>query len=329
MSATETQGRRERPELEETLRLLDSAGDGAISADVIYGLDSLTSDEIEALTPIWLSLDDDVRRRVVLALSEASETNFEFDFNPFGRFALNDPVPTVRALAVDLLWEDTSLDVMKALVALVHDDESAEVRASAASALGPFVLMGELGELDSAHAEHIQDLLLETYNNEREDIEVRRRALEAVANSGHEAVEDAILEAYHSDEHRMHVSALFAMGRTADDRWTPIVLEELESDDHELRYEAARAAGELELEDSIPVLTRIAFDDEVEIRDVAVWALGEIGGREPMRVLQVLSEEAKESDDEDLMNAIEDAIATANLGKDSSMYLIDFPDDPR
>jgi HEAT repeat protein len=104
------------------------------------------------------------------------------------------------------------------------------------------------------------------------------------------------------------------------------VIEELESEDRELRFEAARAAGELSLEEAVPLLTEIAYEDDVEIRDAAIWSLGEIGGREAMRVLNVLAEEAQESDDDDLLGAVEDALAAASLGNDSGLYLLGFDD---
>lgn len=326
MSSPDPHEQRERPALDETLRLLQLAGEGAVTSDIVYGLNSLTTEEAGVIGASWPSLDEDVRRRVVLALSEAGEADFELDFTAIGRLVLNDPASPVRTLGIELLWEDTSLDVMSALLEMAHADESAAVRAAAASALGPFILMGELGEIDSALFERAQELLLEIYDNEREDTEVRRRALEAVANSSHEAVEDAILDAFQSEDRRLQVSALFAMGRTADDRWAAIVLDELGDEDHELRYEAARAAGELELEDAISALTQIAFDDEVELRDVAVWALGEIGGRESLRVLNQIGDEARENEDEELLSAIEDAIAMASLGGDSAFYLMDADD---
>jgi len=326
MASTEGRGRDERPALDTTLQLLNTIGEGPIPAAVIYGLDGLSTEEIERLAPVWPLLDDDVRRRLILALGEAAEASFEFDFNPVGRMALSDASGAVRALAVDLLWEDINPDVMEQLLVMVRDDDAVDARVAAAIGLGQFVLMGELEEFDQSAFRRAQGTLLDIFDDEDEDIEVRRRALEAVSNSTARRVEQAIHEAYQSDEHRMRVSAVFAMGCSADERWAPIVLDELESDDRELRFEAARAAGELELEDAVPALTRIAFDDDTEIRDVAVWSLGEIGGREAKRVLQLLSEEARASEDDDLLNAIEDAIASANLGSDLSLYMLDVDD---
>ncbi len=315
------------PTLDETLDLLRAAEGEVIGAPIVYGLDSLTADQLRALWPVWQELDVDVRRRVILALTESGETNFELDFSEIGQMALADDAPAVRVLAVDLLWEDESPALLDMLLIMARDDDSVEVRASAASALGRFALMGELGGLSADAFERVQDRLLDIIYDAREDVEVRRRALEAVSNSSHESIEDAVTEAYQSDDQRMRVSALFAMGRTADQRWAGVVLNELESDEPEMRFEAARAAGELELDDATPLLAELAFEGDVEMRDAAIWSLGEIGGKDALRVLNVMSEEAREGDDEDLLGALEDAIAAASLGRDSDFYLMRLDDE--
>jgi len=312
----------ERPSLDDTLARLRATGEGVVSAEIVYGLSTLSKDEVVAVWSTWRELDPDLRRRVIETLTEASETNFELDFSAIGRAALTDDASEVRARAVDLLFEDESIDVMLEMLRLVREDHANDVRANAASALGRFVLMGELGGLNQADFGAIQQTLLDIVVNRREDADVRRRALEAVANASHEAIAGAIQDAYESDDPRMRVSALFAMGRTTDDRWARIVLDELESDDEEMRFEAARAAGELELEEAIPVLTEIAFDDDVEIRDTAVWSLGEIGGKEALRVLNLLADEAKHLGDGEFFSAIEDAIASATLSGDSTLHML-------
>lgn len=316
-----------RPDLETVLAELETGDTSVISSKVVYGLDHLEADQIAQLWPRWRALDEDVRLRVLAALTDTAELNFEYDFNPVGKMALEDESALVRVAALELLFEDESAELMNVLLTMARADEFAQARAMAASSLGRFVFLGELEELPDGQLPVLQDLLFEILADAGEDVEVRRRALEAIANSTHEAIDDAIAEAYQSDEHRMRVSAVFAMGRTADAQWAPTVLAELESDDAELQYEAARAAGELELEDALPLLTQLAYEGDVETRDAAIWSLGEIGGKEAMRVLNVLSEEAQASGDEDLMSALEDAIATANLGLDTRFLLMTYDED--
>jgi HEAT repeat protein len=108
---------------------------------------------------------------------------------------------------------------------------------------------------------------------------VRRRAIEALGYlDGDGEVEALIAEAYERGGTQAE-SALFAMGRSMDPRWTQIVLDELQSDKPAMRYEAARAAGEMVLEEALPQLVRMVNDKDPEVRLAAVWALGQIGGK--------------------------------------------------
>lgn len=308
------------------LEALKSSGQSAADASIFYGLSMLEQDDLDRLRPVWEALPAAYRRRLMRALIEVSETNFELDYSVFARYGLEDSDPGVREAAVEVLWEDQSLDLMEDLISLAQHDDSREVRAAAASALGRFILAGELGDLPESETVKAQDAVIDTLTDSTEDIDVRRRALESIANCGHEIVEEAIESAYNGDERRMQISAVFAMGRTCDDRWGDIVIHELDSADAEMRYEAARAAGELELQEAIPHLSRLAFDDDVEIKDVAIWSLGEIGGREATRVLNLLANDARARDDLDLLNSIEEALGNAELGGDS-LYLLNYDEE--
>jgi HEAT repeat protein len=77
----------------------------------------------------------------------------------------------------------------------------------------------------------------------------------------------------------------------------------------------------------VPILAQLAFEADVETRDTAIWSLGEIGGKEAVRVLKVLADEAEERDDEDLQAAIEDALASAEVGGDLNLYLLRLDDE--
>lgn len=316
---------REQPDLETTLVALRESDEDSFNATIFYGLSNLTEDDIEHLKPVWQGLSVEYRQKLMRQLVDTAETNFDLDYRALGFYSLMDEEPLVREAAIELLWEDESLELMGRLIDLAQWDEAISVRATAASELGRFILLGELGDLPESETVRAQDVVIALYNDEDEDIEVRRRALEAISNCGHEIVEDAIDEAYHSHDERMQASAVFAMGRTCDSRWENIVLKEMDNSNPAIRYEAARASGELEIAEAIPQLGRLSHENDREIQDVAIWSLGEIGGTQAIRLLSALAEEAEEAEDDDLIEVIEDAIGSASLAGDDLDF--DFDDD--
>jgi HEAT repeat protein len=315
----------EQPDLETTLAALRGGEDGSISAAIFYGLSNLSDADIERITPVWEELSPEYREKLMQQMVDVAEANFELNYRALGFYGLTDEYPSVREAAIELLWEDETLELMGRLIDLAQWDEAIMVRATAASELGRFILLGELGDLPESETIRAQDTVIALLNDENEDTEVRRRALEAISNCGHEIVDDAIDEAYHSHDERMRASAVFAMGRTCDARWEPIVLKEMDSSDPAMRYESARASGELEIAEAIPQLGRLSRENDREIQNVAIWSLGEIGGSQAMRLLGVLAEEAEEAEDDDLIELIEDAIGSASLVGDDMDF--DFDDD--
>jgi HEAT repeat protein len=209
---------------------------------------------------------------------------------------------------------------------LAKEDAVNDVRVAAVKALGPFVLRGELGKLPEAFNTDLQNLVMALHRDRDENLDVRRRALESLGNCGREGVSDLIRQAYQSRELLMRASAVFAMGRSCDDMWTPQIIAELSSDDPELRYEAARAAGELELRPALSRLAELAFEDDREIQEMAIWALGEIGGKEAHRVLDQLAAVADSTEDDELADAIAEAQSVAALSGSDLLPLFDFSD---
>lgn len=314
---------REQPDLDTTLAAMQA--EESFNAALFYGLSNLSIDDMERVKPVWSGLSTEYRQKLVQQLVDTAETNFDLDYRTLAFYSLKDDEPVVREAAIELLWEDESLEWMGRLIDLAQWDEAISVRAAAASELGRFILLGELGELPEAETVRAQDTVIALLTDEDEDIEVRRRALEAIANCGHEIVNEAIDEAYHSSDERMRASALFAMGRTCDARWESIILREIDSSNPAIRYEAARASGELEIAEAVPQLARLSRENDREIQNVAIWSLGEIGGIQAMRHLSVLAEEAEEAEDDDLLELIEDAIGSASLVGDDMDF--DFDDE--
>ncbi len=316
---------RERPSLEATIKALRETDEGVYNATIFYGMAGLTSSEFAQVKPIWDKLDADYRYKLVQQMTDLSETNFDLEYHTVAEQSLDDSNPDVRAAAIELLWDDESITLMNRLIEMAQWDEAISVRAAAASALGNFILQGELGEIDEHETARAQDAVVSLLTDEDEDIDVRRRALEAISNSSHEILDGAIEDAYQSGDERMKASAIYAMGRSFDEKWEEIVMREIGSDNPAFRYEAARASGELELREAVPALGQLARENDVEIREMAIWALGEIGGSLALKLLAALAEEAQEQDDDDLVDLIEEAISAASIpGSDLNF---DFNDD--
>jgi HEAT repeat protein len=308
---------REQPDLETTIKALKAGEGSGVSSTIFYGLSGLQPESLRTLQPAWNALPVAYRRKVMRRAAEAAETNFELEYSGLGRLGLEDADAEVREAAIDMVWEDNGLDLMQRLIEMARNDEARDVRAAATSALGRFILAGELGDLPESETVQAQDAAIDILNDEDEEVDVRRRALEAISNCGHEIVDDAIKDAYQNYERRMQVSAVYAMGRTCDAKWGEIVLHEMQSADPEMRFEATRAAGELELKEAMPYLTQLSRDLDPEVREMAIWSIGEIGGEDAVRLLRKLARDAEKSGDNALIDAIEDALGNAALGGDS------------
>lgn len=311
-----------RPDIQETAAALREQRDYT-QPTIAYGLSGLSEEESALITQVWAALEEGYRLSVTQALQDVGESNAELDYSAFAQIALHDTDADVRAVAIELCWSDRSLATMDTLIAHATSDDSAQVRAAAMSALGAFILAGELDELPHEETVRAEEAAIAMLERADESIDVRRRALEAISNCSRDMVTGAIRRAYRSGDPRMQVSALFAMGRSCDDEWSPQVLAALNHDDPEFRYEAARAAGELELEEAVQPLSRLVFDDDVDVRDAAIWSLGEIGGKEALRTLNLVLEDARARRQHDLIEAVEDAIASASLNG-GDLYMMRF-----
>ena len=289
---------------------------------LIYFLSEPASADFEGLKAVWESLAVEKRQVLMSCLLETSESSFDVDFSDVALFALEDTDDLVRKIAVETLWTNEEPETMRSLIWLVENDESPSVRAAAAEALGQFVLNGELGELEELIANEAEEFLITILVSGSEPLEVQRRALESLAYSSRDEVAKQIRRAHSSDIIEMQASAIFAMGRSADNIWDEDVLAALGEDlEAPLLYEAAKAAGELLLRSSIDRLIDLMLTDDREIRDAAIWSLGEIGGRTAQNALTNL---VKTTEDEDLIEALEDAIANAQLVEgDFSMFAFD------
>lgn len=305
--------------------LLQQIGDTSnrLSISSLYGLSRMDREEVSLFQKVWPSIAVERRRQIINFLVEIAEGSFEVNFGPVFRFCLSDEDEQVRRAAIEGLWEDDDPALINPLIKLLQDDPSILVRAEAATSLGRYVLLGELDKIKAEYFARVQKALLETIRSSSEDLEVRRRAIESIAYSSDEAVRGIIEAAYYDEDERMRISAVFAMGRSADPYWSDLVIKELESAKPEMRYEAAIASGELRLLEAIPLLAELVNDPDREVLEAAIWALGQIGGNESRRILYNCYRE----DDEFLCEAVDEALENLeSMEALPHIHLDDFPE---
>jgi len=285
------------------------AGDAPIERAALAPFSGLDRPAAARLSSLMAKLPSGRQREVVAAMVGEAERSFDLDFALAYRALLEHQDAVIRRLCLEGLAEDTRLGLISPLLSLLEHDRDDTVRAAAASALGRFVYLAEEEELPPHRAAGIHAALERQLTDPATPVDVARRALEALAYINDDVIKAHIDRAYSSDVEAMRLSAVFAMGRSADPAWGDTVMAELHSDNPAMRYEAARACGELQWRDAVEMLSRMIGDRDAEVRFIAVQALGQIGGDAARRVLErlVAAEELE------LSEAAEEALAEASL----------------
>ncbi len=290
----------------------------------LYRFSDLEGQDLIDFQQAWPQVSTRRRQAILENIEELGETNFTLSFEEVCRVTVGDSDPRVRELSVRTLSEYEGANLISLFLNLLSNDEDPAVRAASATALGSYVYFGELEELPEKTLNEIVDRLLETYRGSDTSL-VRRRALEALGFSSRNEIPDLIESAFGTGKHDWMISAIFAMGRTANKRWGKTILEMLESDDVELRYEAARAAGELELKPALTPLMNLLDDSDSDTRMAAVWSLSQIGGEGVQDALEQLYDE---TEDEDEIDFIDLALENLQFTEDVEAFsLLELPPD--
>lgn len=275
--------------LEELLERLAVDPDGVPFAEYFLFSD-LTRAQVAFVRHKWSTLAEATRRKVLAVLTGALDEYVSLDISALLLAVLDDTDSEIRALAVDTLADsDATAALLGPLINLVENDPSEEVRAAAAGGLGAFVLAGELDEMDSALAMRAEEVLMGLLTDPVEPVAVQCRALESIAYSGETAVRQFIEDAYYSPLEELRLSALVAMGRSADIRWRRLARAELGNPSPAMRAEAAVACGELEAKAALPDLLELLDDDEQMVRLAAIFALGRLGGQRARSALEAIA----------------------------------------
>ncbi len=271
--------------LEQIINELVDSKIPVLNARLVY-LSDLNLQQLKLLDNVWGAIEAERKRHIMHRLYELAEDDVCLNFDAIFKHRLWDEDEEVRNIAIEGLWENEQASLIEPLIKLMNHDSSDKVQATAASALGRFAVLAEEQKISTDYKAKLSQSLLVILADTSKSIDVRQRALEAVAPLNYRQVEQAINDSYNNGNHLLKISAIYAMGRNCNPRWLPILLTELSTDDAEVRYEAVVACGELGEQEVVPYLIDLTNDDDSDVRTASVLALGKIAGSQARECLK-------------------------------------------
>jgi hypothetical protein len=242
-----------------------------------------------------------------------------------------------RLLATELAGDFTVItnQIAEALLSLLmNTNEASELRGMAAISLGPALEYADTDGFDDLVEDqiteeefhNIQKSLHRLYLNADEDPGVRRRILEASVRSPQDWHQNAIREAFACEDDAWRLTAVFSM------RWVrgfdQQILDALESDNEGIHYQAVCAAGNWEVDGAWSHMARIICTPAID-KPLMLAAIDAVASIRPDDAGVVLGN-LIDSDDEDIVDAAQEAIAMAdNIASLESEDEADFDDDAR
>lgn len=292
--------------------------DAPFPTQLLYFFSDITREDLDRLEEVWQEVWTERRRGLLEDMETMAEGDTLLFFDHIAVMALEDKDPIARAAAIRLLWQSHDEKLVPKLLKLLKEDPQEIVRAAAATALGIFVYLGELEEIGESTYKEVVDALINIHHSS-DEVLVRRRALEALGYASHPDIPAFIQRAYETNDEDWLQSALFAMGRSFDRRWTEAVLRMIDHPDSLVRYEAVRAAGELETEDAREPLFDLLEEgtDDDEIYLAAIWSLTKIGGEGVRSLIEINLEE---TDDPDEILFLEEALENLDFTEQINVF---------
>lgn len=282
--------------------------------------------ELKTLLDVWPQVDLSRKLTLLEDLDALAENDTLVSFDDFASALLTDPDPQVRSRAIRLLDESEDVKLVPSFLDMLRNDPDTHVRVEAANALNLFVDLGELEEISESIYRQVEDALLTSITSE-DDVRVRRTALESLGYSSRPEVATLIESSFRRDEPHWQVSALTAMGRSADERWADEVTRALVNENDNIRRAAVQAAGELALKSTRPLLLRMLGEEEDStVLSAIIWSLSQIGGEDVRTYLENLLDL---SEDEEQIAYLEEALDNLAFTEDLDRFdLLAFdPDD--
>ena len=223
-----------------------------------------------------------------------------------------------RVLAAEMAGDFTVVndELVEALLAILRNsEESQEVRARAAISLGPILEYADTEgfedpddvPISERHFQQIQELLRKLHMDAQIPKEVRRRILEASVRAPHDWHKNAVRAAYSSGDDAWKLTAVFCMRflRGFDEQ----IVEELDNKNPDIQLEAVLAAGNWGVEAAWPHIAALIHSGRTP-KPLLLAAIEAVPSVCPQEASEVLSG-LVESDDEDIIEAVQEALAMA------------------
>jgi len=221
-------------------------------------------------------------------------------------------------LAAELAGDFTVInaELVDALLSILRSGDKPEaVRGRAAISLGPVLENADTMGFEDADDlpitersfHRIQESLHKLYMDADVPKEVRRRILEASVRAPQDWHPHAIGAAYASDDEVWRLTAVFCMQfvRGFDEQ----ILEALDSRNPDIQYEAVVAAGNWEVDAAWPHVAALVTSMETE-KPLLLAAIAAAASIRPQEAF-VLLDDLADSDDEDIADAVHEALAMA------------------
>ena len=273
--------------------------------------------ELKTVLDIWPRVTLSRKQTLLEKLKALAGADTLVSFDDFACALLTDPDPEVLTRAIRLLDEYEDPKIVPSYLDLLKNDPSINVRVEAANALNLFVDLGELEKIPEKIYHEVEDALLASAASE-DNVRVRRTALESLGYSSRPEVITLIESAFHREDPNWQASALHAMARSADDRWTEDVLRSLINDDDRIRRAAVQAAGEISIKSARPILLEMLEEEEdADVASAVIWSLSQIGGEDVRTYLENLLDQ---SEDNDQINFLEEALDNLAFTEDLDRF---------
>lgn len=223
-----------------------------------------------------------------------------------------------RVLAAEMAGDFTVVndELVEALLAILRkSEESQEVRARAAISLGPILEYADTEgfedpddvPISERRFQQIQELLRKLHMDAQIPKEVRRRILEASVRAPHDWHKNAVRAAYSSGDDAWKLTAVFCMRflRGFDEQ----IVEELDNKNPDIQLEAVLAAGNWGVGAAWPHIAALIHSGRTP-KPLLLAAIEAVPSVCPQEASEVLSG-LVESDDEDIIEAVQEALAMA------------------